>query len=99
MPFIADSSGAARLEPFNPFENDAVAGPGQSLRAPTPAKGCSVHAEMQSREGALFGLLRIHQVPPAAPAQTGTECRFVLPREALEELYGQLRDLLERYPS
>ena len=99
MPFIADSSGPAGLEPFNPFENEAVAGPGQSLRAPTPAKGCSVHAEMQSRDGALFGLLRIHQVPPAAPAQTGTECRYVLPREALEELYGQLRDLLERYPS
>ena len=25
-----------------------------------PVKGCSVHAEMQSKDGALFGLLRIH---------------------------------------
>ena len=54
---------------------------------------------MQFRDSALFGLLRIHQVPPAAPAQTGIECRYVVPREALEELYGQLRDLLERHPS
>ena len=98
MPAVANASSPAGLEPFDLTEG-ASPGAGTASRRPTPAKGCSVHAEMQSRDGALFGLLRIHQVPPAALAQTGTECRYVVPREALEGLYGQLRDLLERYPS
>ena len=64
-------------------------------KPPTPAKGCSVHPEMLSRDGVAFGLLQIHDVPPAAPAQTGTECRYILPRPALEQLYAQLGDLLD----
>ena len=54
---------------------------------------------MQSRDGVQLGLLRIHDVPPAAPAQTATECRYVLPRPALEELHRQWGGLLKRYPS
>lgn len=93
MPAATNESNVVELQPFEPaepasFQDETVS------KAPTPAQGCSVHPKMQPAGGGVFGLLRIHGVPPAAPAQTGTECRYVLPRQALERLYSQLRDLL-----
>ncbi|MDE0127684.1 MAG: hypothetical protein OXN97_24215 [Bryobacterales bacterium] len=83
-------------------ETPADRGPLRSVplsRPPTPARGCSLHPDMESRDGVLPGVLRIHGIPPAAPAQTGTEFQCELPHRALAELHEQLRDLLERYPS
>ena len=95
MPVNSGGSIAAELEPpvrpEGSFEGAEPAG-----RPPTPAAGCSVHPELEDRGPGAYGMLKIHKVPPAAPAQTGTECRYVLPRRALEELYDQLGDLLER---
>ena len=92
---IAGGSSAAGLQPPD-LPEGSFAGAEPALRPPTPAEGCSVHPELESRGEGVFGMLKIHQVPPAAPAQTGTECRYVLPRRALEELHDQLGDLLKR---
>ena len=99
MPESADAAGATGMEAVERPEERGPLRPGSPTRPPTPARGCSLHPEMESRDGVLLGVLRIHGIPPAAPAQTGTECQYVLPHRALAELHGQLRDLLERYPS
>ena len=87
------------MEPFGTSERRAPTRSGPLHRPPTPAQRGSLHPKMVSRDGVLVGLLRSHGVPSAAPAQTGTECQYVLPRQALAELYDELRKLLERYPS
>ena len=87
------ASNVVELEPLEPAEPVSFQA-GTESKAPTPAKDCSVHPRLRSGDGGVFGLLRIHGVPPAAPAQTGTECRYIVPRQALEKLYSELRDLL-----
>ena len=93
MPAATNASNVVELEPLEPVEPVSFQ-TGTGSKAPTPAKDCSVHPKLQSGDGGAFGLLRIHGVPPAAPAQTGTECRYILPRQALEKLYSELADLL-----